>query len=66
MIVSTLWEVCDENSLRLDTSYVALLRDRREQLKERILVEGCCPSVMGAIETISFEDKAGTHASWTD
>ena len=67
MIVSTLSKVCDEYSLRLDISYATSLHDRLEQLKERILVEKLLPKrYRKAIETTSFEDKAGTHAPWTD
>jgi hypothetical protein len=67
MIVSTLSKVCDEYSLRLDISYATSLHDRLEQLKERILVEKLLPKhYRRSMETTTFEDKAGTHAPWTD
>ncbi|TMI57239.1 hypothetical protein E6H14_07495 [Candidatus Bathyarchaeota archaeon] len=67
MIISTLSKVCDEYSLRLNISYATSLHDRLEQLKERILVERLLPRrYRRATETATFEDKAGTHAPWTD
>lgn len=67
MIISALSKVCDEYSLRLDISYATSLHDRLEQVKERILVEKLLPKrYRKAIETTSFEDKAGAHAPWTD
>lgn len=67
MIVSTLSKVCDEYSLSLNVSYATSLHDRLEQLKERILVEKLVPKhYRRAVETTTFEDKAGTHAPWTD
>ncbi len=67
MIISTLSKVCDEYSLRLNISYATSLHDRLEQLKERILVERLLPRrYRRAMETATFEDKAGTHAPWTD
>jgi len=63
MIVSTLSKVCDEYSLRLDISYGTSLYNRLEQLMERILVERLLPKhYRRAIETTTFEDKAGAHA----
>ncbi len=67
MIVSTLSKVCDEYSLSLNISYATSLHDRLEQLKERILVEKLLPKhYRRAVETTTFEYKAGTHAPWTD
>jgi hypothetical protein len=67
MIVSTLSKICEEYSLRLDMSYATSLHDRLEQLKERILVEKLLPKrYRRTMETTTFEDKAGTHAPWTD
>jgi len=67
MIISTLSKVCDEYSLRLNISYATSLHDRLEQLKERILVERLLPRrYRRAMETATFEDRAGTHAPWTD
>ena len=67
MIISTLSKVCDEYSLRLNISYATSLHDRLEQLKEGILVERLSPRrYRKAMETATFEDKAGTHAPWTD
>ncbi len=67
MIVSTLSKVCDEYSLRLDIAYGTSLHNRLEQLMERILVERLLPKhYRRTIETTTFEDKAGTHAPWTD
>ena len=67
MIISTLSKICDEYSLRLDISYANSLHDRLEQLKERILVERLLPKrFRRAIETTTFEDKAGNRAPWTD
>ena len=67
MMVSTLFKVCDEYSLRLDISYASSPRDRLEQLKDRILVEKRLPKYYRkAVDTISYEDTAGTRAPWSD
>ena len=58
MIVSTLSKVCDEYSLSLNVSYATSLHDRLEQLVPK--------HYRRAVETTTFEDKAGTHAPWTD
>ena len=67
MMISTLSKLCDEYSLRLDISYAASPHDRLEQLKDRIFVEKRLPKhYRKAVDTISYEDSAGTRAPWSD
>ncbi len=67
VIVSTLSTLCDEYSLSLDLAYANSLRDRLEQLKERIFTEKLLPKrYRKRVETVTFEDKAGSLAPWTE
>ncbi len=67
VLIGTLREVCDEYSLPLNLNYSDSLQGRLVQLREQIIVQKLVPKhYRSRVDTVSFEDKEGTVAPWSD
>lgn len=67
VLVGTLRKVCDEYSLPLNLNYSDSLEGRLAQLRDQIIVQKAVPKhYRSRIDTLSFEDKHGTIAPWSD
>lgn len=67
IMIGTLANLCNEYSVPLNLGYSDTLSDRLSQLMENILIQKLVPKhFRHSSDTVTFEDKTGAYASWTN